>query len=198
MHSSLSPAAGKTALTNGWLQLRPWQTSDAPELVRAAHESFATVGQWLPWCHRDYDLADAAAWIEHCAAGRRSAEHFAFAVCDATTAELLGGVGLSQGHPIHHNANLGYWVRQSRQQQGIAVAAAILLARFGFAELGLARIEIVVLPENTASRATAEKLGARLEAVSRSRLWVNEQARDAVVYGLLPGDLVQPLASAPP
>ena len=189
MVSSLSPVPAKTRLIDGQLLLRPWQASDARALVDAARESLATVGQWLLWCQHDYSLADAAAWIEHCATGRASAEHFAFAICDATTTELLGGVGLSQCNRVQCSANLGYWVRETRQRQGVAVAAATLLARFGFAELALARIEIVVLPENTASRATAEKLGARFEGVAKSRLLIDGQACDAATYSLLPSNL---------
>lgn len=176
-------------LTDGRLRLHPWRTPDARALVDAARESTATVGQWLPWCHVGYGMEDATAWIEHCEADRCCAEHFAFAIVDAATAEVLGGVGLTQRHHVHRSANLGYWVRQSCQHQGIAVAAARLAARFGFVELGLIRIEIVVRPGNTASQATARKLGARFEAIARQRLWIDEQARDAAVYGLIPTDL---------
>ncbi|MEO7066903.1 MAG: GNAT family N-acetyltransferase [Rhodanobacter sp.] len=189
MSPSTASSLGKTELTDGRLRLRPWRIADGPALAEAARESLMTVGRWLPWCHKDYGLADAVAWIEHCEASQHRAEHFAFAVFDTATAELLGGAGLSQRNLTHHHANLGYWVRQSRQHQGIAIAAATLVARFGFAELRLARIEIVALLENTASRATAERLGARFEAVARNRLWTSGQALDAAVYGLTEGDL---------
>lgn len=195
MRPNPSPAPAEMELTNGRLRLRPWQMSDAPALINAVHESLATVGQWLPWCQRGYSLADAATWIEHCTAGRASTEHFAFAVCDATTSELLGGVGLSQCDHVQCSANLGYWVRETRQRQGVAVAAATLLTRFGFAELELTRIEIVVLPENTASRATAAKLGARFEGVAKSRLLIDGHARDAATYSLLSCNLVDDVST---
>lgn len=189
MSPSVASTRGKAELTDGRLRLRPWHITDSRALAEAAHESLMTVGRWLPWCHKDYNVAEAAAWIEHCEASQRSADHFAFAVFDTVTAELLGGVGLSQRNLIHRQANLGYWVRQSRQHQGIAVAAATLVARFGFVDLKLARIEIVALPENMASRATAERLGARFEAVASNRLLRRGQALDAAVYGLTEGDL---------
>lgn len=67
-----------------------------------------------------------------------------------------------------------------------------MVARFGFGTLGLARIEIVALPDNSASRRTAERAGARFETVARHRLWVRDEARDAAVYALVPGDVMQP------
>jgi RimJ/RimL family protein N-acetyltransferase len=171
------------------LRLRPWQLQDAEPLFDAAQSSLSTVGRWLPWCHASYALEDARAWIACCEHGWSHAEHFAFAVFDDGSGELLGAVGLNQRNLKHRSANLGYWVRQSRQGEGIAARAASLVARFGFERLGLIRIEIVTLPDNGASRRTAEKIGAKLETLARHRLWVQEQPMDAVVYALIRADM---------
>ena len=181
-------------LTDGRLCLRPWQVRDAAALFDAARESTGSVGRWLPWCHAGYRVEDAAAWIAHCQSGWRAGEHFAFPIFDARSGDLIGGVGLNQLNRLHRSANLGYWIRQSRQRQGIAVAAATLVARFGFEQRGLVRIEIVAMPDNQPSRRTAETIGARFEAIARQRLWANGQAHDAAVYGLIPQDLPQPVA----
>ena len=171
------------------LRLRPWQDDDADRLFEAARESVASVGRWLPWCHAEYQRHESAAWIARCRKGWHAGEHVALPIFDAAGAELLGAVGLNQFNRAHRIANLGYWVRQSRHGQGIAAAACRLAACFGFAQLGLARIEIVVLPDNHASRRTAEKLGAQFEALARQRLWMDGQPHDAAVYALIPADL---------
>ncbi len=175
-------------LGDGRLLLRPWRDEDARPLFDAARESVDSVGRWLPWCHARYRLEDAAAWIAHCRSGWRTGDHFAFPIFDARSGHLLGGAGLNQFEPLHRRANLGYWVRQSSQRQGTAAAAARLVARFGFERLGLVRIEIVALPENLPSRATAKKIGASFEAIARNRLLLDDGARDAAVYGLVPQD----------
>lgn len=174
------------------LRLRPWQSRDAEALCDAAQNSLSTVGRWLPWCHASYSLDDARAWVAYCEQGWANAEDFAFAVFDDRNGELLGGVGLNQRNPMHRSANLGYWVRQSRQGEGIAARAASLVARFGFEQLGLIRIEIVTLPDNHASRRVATKLGAAFEGLARQRLWAWNRAHDASVYALIPADLDQP------
>ena len=176
-------------LGDGRLRLRPWQDDDADSLLEAARESVRSVGRWPPWCHADYQRHDAAAWIARCRKGWHAGEHVALPIFDAAGTELLGAVGLNQFNRVHRSANLGYWVRQSRHEQGIAAAACRLVTRLGFAQLGLARIEIVMLPDNYASRRTAEKLGAQFEAIARHRLWVDGQPRDAAVYALIPADL---------
>lgn len=172
------------------LQLRPWRKTDAAGLAQAVHESVASVGRWLPWCHAGYTQQDATAWIARCQAGWRSGVHFAFAVTAADSGELLGAAGLSRHDRLRRCANLGYWVRQSHQRQGTGTAAARLVARFGFTQLELIRIEVVILPGNAPSRAVAKRIGATFETMARSRLWARGQAHDAAVYGLIAQDLL--------
>ncbi len=188
MHAT-GPLGNAIELTEGNLTLRPWRETDAPMLLAAVHEAATGVGRWLPWCRADYTAEDAASWIAQCQAGWRSEEAFAFALVAADSGDVLGGAGLSQRSQRHRCANLGYWVRPSRQREGVASSAARRVARFGFDRLGLIRIEIVILPDNAASRATAAAIGAQYESIARQRLWSGEQAQDAAVYSLLPADL---------
>jgi ribosomal-protein-serine acetyltransferase len=190
-NGAVVPVSIDLDITEGGLLLRSWRTEDAPALHEAVQESLETVGRWLPWCHAGYGLGEAQDWIRHCREGWAADEHFAFGVFEKDSGALLGSVGLNQRNPVHRSAALGYWVRQSRQGHGIAQRAARLAARFGFGELGLVRIEIVVLPDNQLSRRTAQRAGARFEAIARHRIWMRDQARDAAVYALVPADLMQ-------
>jgi RimJ/RimL family protein N-acetyltransferase len=183
------PALPDLPLVDDALLLRPWRLDDAPALHEAVQESLETVGCWLPWCNAGYDLDEARAWVRHCREGWVADEHFAFGIFERGSGTLLGSVGLNQRNRAHRSAAMGYWVRQSRQRQGIARQAVVLAARFGFEALRLIRIEIVVLPDNRASRRTAEQSGARFEAIARHRLWVEDEARDAAIYALVPGDI---------
>jgi RimJ/RimL family protein N-acetyltransferase len=171
------------------LLLRPWQPDDAPALHAAVQESMETVGRWMPWCHAGYDLGEAQAWIRHCREAWAAEEQFAFGVFAPDDGRLLGSIGLNHRNRMHRSAALGYWVRQSCQGRGIARRATRIAARFGFQMLALVRIEIVALPDNQASRRAAEQAGARFECIARHRLWERDQARDAAVYALVPGDL---------
>jgi RimJ/RimL family protein N-acetyltransferase len=180
-------------LSDECLCLRPWQAEHLQPQVAAVQASMASLGRWLPWCHRGYDETDARSWINACQSHWRQGEQYAFAIHDARDGNLLGGVSLNQRNRQQRSANLGYWVRQSHQGQGIAAHACRLIARFGFEQLGLIRIEVVALVDNLPSRRTAEKAGARFEGIARQRLWIHEQARDAAVYALVPSDLDTPI-----
>src|SRR5262249_54075409 len=123
-----------------------------------------------------------------CTAGWADNGDREFGIFSAGSGEVLGCVGVNQINRVHMIGNLGYWVRTTREGRGIATAAAALVARFAFAELALARLEIVIEPHNAASRRVAEKLGAQFECIARHRMLWRDGPRDAAVYSLLPSD----------
>jgi RimJ/RimL family protein N-acetyltransferase len=114
---------------------------------------------------------------------------YMFDILEAATDQILGFVLLNHLNRTHQIANLGYMVRTSRAGQGIATAATRLAARYGFEQLGLQRIEIVVRPDNPASLKVAEKAGAVREALLRNRLRHHGSPCDAYMHSLIPADL---------
>jgi len=169
------------------LLLRAWQEEDAAGLHAAMRESHESIGRWLSWCRADYSLDDAKAWIAHCREAWLAGGQFAFAVFDQQD-QLVGSVDIKQHDLRVPCGNVGYWMRASRQGEGLCTRAVAVLAEFGFERLGLQRLEILVVMENRASRRVAEKLGATLEGVARRRLQVDGRARDAAVYALIAAD----------
>jgi ribosomal-protein-serine acetyltransferase len=170
------------------LSLRPWHEDHAPLLHQAVQESVAKVGRWLPWCHAGYDLDEARKWVALCQEHWHDGEQYDFAVFDAQD-RLLGGIGLNKLDERDLCANLGYWLRDSATGQGHAALAGRAIAGFAFEVLALRRIEIVAAVGNLASQRCAERIGARREGIARQRLFLHGQSEDAVVYGLIPGDL---------
>ena len=112
-----------------------------------------------------------------------------FYALDASVNQVVGSVFLNHVSRQYQMANLGYLVRTSRMGEGIATAAAKLVARYGFETLGLHRIEIVVSQENAASLKVAAKLGAVREGLLRNRLYLHGSPCDAYMHSLIPADV---------
>ena len=149
-------------LGNGIL-IRPHAACDITPMYKAVIESMASVGRWMSWCHEGYSMEDAQTWYERCAKAWVTEGDREFGIFDVDTGDVLGCVGINQINRVNRFANMGYWVRSTHAGRGIATTAARLASGYAFANLGLARIEIVALPDNVASRRVAEKLGARFE-----------------------------------
>jgi ribosomal-protein-serine acetyltransferase len=172
----------------GEIVARPYRPDDAPALLAAVRESIDSVGRWLPWCHAGYGEAESVAWIAQCTDAWARGDHYTFGVFEGT--EFLGAVGINHRNREHNFASIGYWMRTSRQGQGVTPRVGRFVAKFGFEQVKLNRIEIVAALENRASRRTAERIGGRFEGIARSRLIVASQAVDAAVYALAAGDVI--------
>jgi RimJ/RimL family protein N-acetyltransferase len=108
------------------------------------------------------------------------------AIVDARTDEFLGTVGWRW---VDGNVQVGYWVKKEARGRGVATSALRLLARWAIEELGAERVQLLAEPENVASQRVAEKAGFRREGLLRSYFLLKGRRRDAIMFGLLPGDL---------
>lgn len=183
-------------LADGQLRLRPWRAQDAAMLHEAVSESLTCLSPWLPWARHGYSPEDARHWVTDCERAWLHGERYAFAILDADD-RLLGGIGLDRLDRSTRSANLGYWVRQSRQRRGIATRACGMIAAFGFGALALQRIEILAAVDNHASRRCAEKAGACFSGILPNGLIDEGQIRPAGLYSLLPPESDDEIVTAP-
>jgi RimJ/RimL family protein N-acetyltransferase len=168
------------------LVLRPFGLADAEQFVEAVRESEETVGKWLPWWKADFSNNDALAWFQACEAAIAAKTAFDIGVFRDDSGLLIGSVAINRIDAAHRIASIGYWVRESQQSNGYCSEAVNRIAKFGFDDLALIRLEIVALVENTASRKVAEKCGARLECIAENRLMYNDRPSAAAIYSLIP------------
>jgi RimJ/RimL family protein N-acetyltransferase len=95
-----------------------------------------------------------------------------WAVEDKATGTFIGRIGLlyhddwSEGE---HKTEVGWLLDRSFWGRGLATEGARASLRYGFEELGLARIISIIRPENAASRRVAEKAGLTFRGETRWR-----------------------------
>ena len=178
----------ETILRADELLLRPLWLSRAEEIYEAALASRQEIGQWLEWCHADYQIKDSQNFLATLPEAWARREAFGFSILDAATNRLLGSVGLNGFHALQPFANLGYWVRTDATRRGVASRATRCVAGWALRELGLRRVEIVAATGNVASQRVAEKAGARREGVLRQRLTIKGAPTDAVMFSFVAED----------
>lgn len=89
---------------------------------------------------------------------------------------------LSQG--ALQSAQIGYWIAQEYAGRGAMPVAVALTVDFLFGGLGLHRVEICMIPENTPSRRVVEKLQFRHEGFRERYIHINGQWADHLSYAL--------------
>ena len=97
--------------------------------------------------------------------------------------------GIQRG-PIQ-TASIGYWIDKDVAGQGLIPEAVAALFRFAFEDLGLHRIQISIVPRNTASLAVAHKLKLRHEGTALRYIEINGVWEDHTIFALTFEDWIQ-------
>jgi ribosomal-protein-alanine N-acetyltransferase len=99
--------------------------------------------------------------------------------------ELAGEINLTavQRGPFQ-SAYVGYWIDEKHAGNGYMPEALVVLTQFAFDELHLHRIQISIIPRNSASRRVVEKLGIRDEGIAARYLEINGVWEDHVRYAI--------------
>jgi RimJ/RimL family protein N-acetyltransferase len=166
------------------LTLRFPEPGDGEPILEAVRESLPELCRWMSWCHPGYSEADALRWISSQAQARETGSAFEFLIVGGN-GRLLGVCGINCINTGNRFANLGYWVRTSETQRGVAVQAVKLLASWTFEHTDLQRLEIVTAVGNEASQRVADKAGALREGTLRSRLCIHGTLHDAVMHSII-------------
>ena len=148
----------------GPFQLRPWEHRLAPELLTTLRDP--EFRRWdLP--APSPESADAHKCIEEWLARWTSGRGCHFAIQEATTGALLGGVGL-KGFRESAGGSRGLVLDlPDARRRGVATAAVATVTRWGFGGLGLRRIRLHHAVANLASCAVARRCGYPAEGVAR-------------------------------
>lgn len=79
---------------------------------------------------------------------------------------------------------LGYWIDERHAGQGYMPEAVVCVLRAAFENLGLHRVQISIIPRNTASRRVVEKLEIRNEGLAERYLEINGVWEDHYRYAI--------------
>jgi RimJ/RimL family protein N-acetyltransferase len=128
------------------------------------------------------------AWLGRYERGWESGSCAGFAIRDGVTGAVIGFAAFVQLDLEKQQGEIGYVVDPAARGRGAARRAVDLLTGWGFAELGLERIELRIDPANAASARVAERAGYRLEGVLRSMYFKEGLRSDAAVWARLSSD----------
>jgi RimJ/RimL family protein N-acetyltransferase len=133
-----------------------------------------------------YTEETAREWIAAAADVWQSGEGAPFAVAEASSGQLLGGIGVSVRNGT---GTYGYWIRKDARGRGIATAALRLLCRWTVDDLRLERLQLMTIPGNTSSERVAEKVGFQREGLLRRYFDQRGTRVDVWMWSLLPEEL---------
>ena len=143
-------------LTDGVVTLRGWREVDVHGLFEACQDP--EIPRWTIRIPSPYLIGHARDWVARQPDFLRAGEAAHFAVTDAGTGRLLGGIGLEL-HREGGYPEIGYWLAGEARGRGVATRATRLVADWGLTELGLEAVGLRTHAENQASQGVARRAG---------------------------------------
>jgi RimJ/RimL family protein N-acetyltransferase len=86
---------------------------------------------------------------------------------------------------------LSYWTFPAFRGRGFATRAVRLVTAWAFAQLHVARVELLIEPDNDASLAVARRAGFTREGVLRQHTTVGQRRADMVAWARLASDPIE-------
>jgi RimJ/RimL family protein N-acetyltransferase len=174
-------------LEDGVIALDAHTLADVAAHVEGEDDEQARRFGWYPK-RSTTETATAAieAWRAQWAAGgpRR-----AFAIRTLPDQALAGGCELRiEGDG---RAALSYWIFPAFRGRGLASRAVRLVTAWAFAQLEVARVELLIEPDNHASLAVARAAGFTREGLLRGHTSVGDCRTDMVSWSRLPSDPIE-------
>ncbi|WP_052107941.1 GNAT family N-acetyltransferase [Aerolutibacter daejeonensis] len=172
-------------LDAGSVRLRPHRENDLQDFF-ALYSDPQVMRYWSfpAWTHVD----QARERFTGALAGHDPSRLLCWAMADADSDRLIGGVTLFAINVEQGRAEIGYALHSSQWGRGHARGALGKVLEHAFGPLGLRRVEADIDPRNAASCRLVERLGFAREGLLRERWCVGGDLQDSAMYGLLARD----------
>lgn len=169
------------------IELRQLRHSDAADIFNTIDTQRAYLGQWLPFVAFTKELADTQKFVESVVEAPEERFEYVFTIRKA--GEFAGLIGFKDTDRLNRKSELGYWLVEGFQKQGIVTRSVQRLCQFAFEELDLNRIQIKCATGNTASNNIPQRLGFRFEGIERDgELLTGHIYTDLAIYSRLKND----------
>ena len=170
------------------LAMRPLCMSDYAQWRRVGERNQDDINQWMGK-RRDF-LVPRTAYAAMCWDDWRERvlrRNYRFGVFDAGVFCGEVSAGPVYGH-LTHSCSASFWIDSQRRGEGLAGAAVEMLVEFLFSTAGFHRVQMEILPANTASLRVACKLGFIQEGAARGLVHKAGSWCDYDIYALIAED----------
>ena len=174
--------------------LRPLELSDAHDIFTTIDTQRAYLGKWLPFVANTKEVADTMEFVKSVvfAPSHRSELVYTIRVRD----EFAGVIGFKDTDSANKKTELGYWLSEKFQKQGVMTRSVEKLCSIAFHEMGMNRVQILCAVGNNPSKQIPIRLGFHLEGiVKEGELLSNGHFTDLEVYRMTRSEFLEEVPS---
>jgi ribosomal-protein-serine acetyltransferase len=175
------------------VRLRLLEERDAPAFYGVIERNRDYLAQWMPWAPGQTEEGT----LQFIRSTRSQlAESNGLNTAIEVDGDLGGMVGMVRLDKRNHSTELGYWLAEEHQGQGIMTAGVRAYLDYAFGSLGLRRVAIGAGTENRRSRAIPERLGFTYEGTLRQAEALGERSHDVAFYSMLADEWLSAASAA--
>ncbi|MGI9525517.1 MAG: GNAT family N-acetyltransferase [Weeksellaceae bacterium] len=150
---------------NDELELHKIKMSDAPDVYHTIDTQRPYLGKWLPFVEFTRELKDTESFIQAELGIPEGKMEYIFTI--RKNNQFIGLITIKGTDSLNQKTEIGYWLSEKEQGQGIMTMAVDKLCDFVFNELKLNRIQINCAEGNEPSFKIPERLGFTFEGIQR-------------------------------
>lgn len=164
--------------------LRPPEASDVERIYELCQDPLVGRFTAVPV---PYQREDALEYVARSTADWEAGSGAPFLI--TVGGEVVGSIGVFRKPWDGAVGEAGYWIGAEARGRGIATRALVLVTRWAFDAMGLARIQLGTNRENLASQQVAIKAGFQFEGILRQWREIRGERVDEVHFSLVRSDL---------
>lgn len=155
---------------------------DAGELFTVVDSNREYLREWLPWLDATNSFEDEKAFISNSLEEYQKREGVFYTI--RLEGRIIGTISLNWIDWGNKAAGVGYWLSKNHTGNGYVTKSCIRLMEHCFDDLSLHRFVLEVAVDNIPSCEIAERIGMRLEGITKDREWLYDHYVDAKLFAI--------------
>ena len=155
---------------------------DAGELFAVVDSNREYLREWLPWLDATKSIEDEKAFISNSLEEYQKREGVFYTI--RLEGRIIGTISLNWIDWGNKAAGVGYWLSKNQTGNGYVTKSCIRLMEHCFDDLSLHRFVLEAAVDNVPSYEIAERIGMRLEGITKDREWLYDHYVDAKLFAI--------------
>jgi ribosomal-protein-serine acetyltransferase len=164
------------------IALKMLEADDAEKLFRLVDNNRIYLREWLPWVDMNKGMEDSLLFIK--TAAEQYNQNLGFQCGILYRDRLAGIIGFHRIDWMNRNVEIGYWIGEKFQGNGIIARACRTMVDYAFFGYSLNRVQIRCATGNKRSRAVIERLGFAQEGTMVGAEFLYDHYVDLNIYGM--------------
>ncbi|GBC95567.1 Putative ribosomal N-acetyltransferase YdaF [bacterium HR16] len=161
------------------VELRQLTMQDASALFDLTIRNRERLRRWMSWVDFVRSEEDTRGFIRESLRNFRSGRSLQMGIW--WNGSMAGTIGLFSTAGAEQEAEIGYWIDEAAEGQGLVTRATREMIRYAFEQWQVPAVRIRVEPENVRSRAIPERLGFSLRGEVEED-WADGSQRTLLIY----------------